>query len=86
MDGSQWIKGICVLSAADESAALDNFHHYLAKNLMEEIEVYEIKHYLPENYADHPNARNIAHAVRVATDRGETAYIGLMTSEGEADE
>ncbi len=53
---------------------------------MEEIEVYKIKHYLPENYADHPNARHIAHAVRVATDRGETACIGLMTSEGETDE
>lgn len=85
MDGSEWIKGICIVAAVDESTALHGFRKFLAENQMEDIDVYEIKPYREEDYLNHENAKHIAHGVRIVADRGETAYIGTQTSESFAD-
>lgn len=85
MDGSEWVKGVCIVAAVDESTALHGFRKYLAENRMEEIEVYEIRPYRQEDYVNDENATHIAHGVRIVADRGETAYIGTQTSESFAD-
>lgn len=86
MDGSEWMEGICVVPADNVEAALKGYRDLLKKDHMEEIEVYKVLRYREEDYANDEHAKHIAHGVRVATDQGETAYIGTLTSEGFADQ
>ena len=86
LDGSEWIKGVCVVPAESEKAALEGFRTYMVENRMEEIEVYHVEQYLPENFSDSSKrTRFINHGVRVASDRGIISYTCGQTSETLAD-
>lgn len=74
------------MPAESEEAALEDFRTYMVENRMEEIEVYHVEQYLPENFSDSSKrTRFINHGVRVASDRGIISYTCAQTSEAFAD-
>ncbi len=82
LDGSSWILGVCVLSAADKGNALAKFHDFLKTEIMELIEIYDVQKYSIDKFKDNSmRSAQINNAVRMVREDGRTCYVYARTSE-----
>lgn len=84
-DGSLWVLGICVLSAANEEVALAKLHDFLKNEAMELIEIYDLKRYSIDNFQDDSSRSiQINNAARMVREDDQSCYVYARTSESMA--
>ncbi len=82
LDGSSWILGVCVLSAADKGNALEKFHDFLKAEIMELIEIYDVRKYSINKFKDNSRrSAQINNAARMIREDGRPCYVYARTSE-----
>lgn len=82
LDGSEWILGVCVLSADTKEQAIAKLGQYFKENDLTLQEVYEAAQYRPEDYTDEsPRSEQINYAARKVLADGESCYVYARTSE-----
>lgn len=82
LDGSSWILGVCVLSAANQQDAELKFKAFLDNEQMELIEMYQIKEFKTEDFDDDSRrTHQIENAARTVSEDGDTCYVYARTSE-----
>jgi hypothetical protein len=86
LDGSEWILGVCVLSATNKESALEKFHGFLKEEEMGATEIYEFKEYSTDDFNDGSRrSSQINNAARMVREDGQTCYVYARTSEAMAD-
>jgi len=83
LDGSTWILGVCILTAAStEESAISKFKDFLKNEDMELIEIYDLREYVSDDFNDDSSrSAQIKNAVRTVLEDGETCYVYARTSE-----
>ncbi|PUA26683.1 MAG: hypothetical protein B0W54_23385 [Cellvibrio sp. 79] len=82
LDGSSWILGVCVLSAANEAHALEKFNEFLKRDKMKLIEIYDLQKHSIDNFKDNSNrSSQINNAARMVREDGKACYVYARTSE-----